>query len=83
MQKIVTLSDPSLFTDRYLVGGKWIAAEKGAAIEVANPPQARFLAAYPIVAARKRMRRSRLQRRIRSLEPPDRGGSSGSPRTLG
>jgi acyl-CoA reductase-like NAD-dependent aldehyde dehydrogenase len=47
MQKIVTLSDPSLFTDRCLVGGKWIVAEKGAAIEVANPATGEVLGGVP------------------------------------
>jgi len=36
MQTIARLNDPSLFTDRCLVGGKWIAAETSSAIEVAN-----------------------------------------------
>jgi succinate-semialdehyde dehydrogenase/glutarate-semialdehyde dehydrogenase len=43
----VTLSDPSFFTDRCLVGGKWIAAEKGAAIEVANPVTGEVLGGVP------------------------------------
>ena len=47
MQKIVTLSDPSLFTDRCLVDGKWIAAENGAAIEVANPATGEILGGVP------------------------------------
>jgi succinate-semialdehyde dehydrogenase/glutarate-semialdehyde dehydrogenase len=37
VQTIARLNDRSLFTDRCLVGGKWIAAETSSAIEVANP----------------------------------------------
>jgi len=47
MQTIARLNDPSLFTDRCLVGGKWIAAETSSAIEVANPVTGEIIGNVP------------------------------------
>ena len=47
MQTIARLNDPSLFTDRCLVGGKWIAAETSSAIEVANPATGQIIGGVP------------------------------------
>jgi succinate-semialdehyde dehydrogenase / glutarate-semialdehyde dehydrogenase len=47
MQNIATLNDPSLFTEPCLVGGKWIIAEGGSAIEVTNPATEEVLGGVP------------------------------------
>jgi acyl-CoA reductase-like NAD-dependent aldehyde dehydrogenase len=50
MQTIARLNDPSLFTGRCLVGGKWIAAETSSAIEVANPATGEIIGNQAIAA---------------------------------
>ena len=83
MQTIARLNDPSLFTDRCLVGGKWIAAETSSAIEVANPVTGEIIGNVP------NCRRTETDQAIaagaacfRSQGPADRGRARGSARTL-
>jgi succinate-semialdehyde dehydrogenase/glutarate-semialdehyde dehydrogenase len=43
----MTLSDPSLFSDRCFVGESWVSAVGGATIEVENPATGESLGSVP------------------------------------
>ncbi|HET9472663.1 MAG TPA: NAD-dependent succinate-semialdehyde dehydrogenase [Steroidobacteraceae bacterium] len=48
---MIKLADPTLWKERCLVGGQWLAADSGLAIEVRNPANADLLGTVPKMGA--------------------------------